>query len=453
MNQNFGKKIIRPVFMLFFAMLMLICVPVKASAAEPGFQTSKGKTYYIKADGTKQRGWLKLNGHKYYFNTKTGVMTKGWQYNSKGQKVRYFTSGKGVMATGFLTDSAGNTRYFDPSTGIMCRGWMKDKEGNRYYFTKGSGVMLKGWVKVSGKKRYFSKSTGRMAVGWMETTKGNYRYFEKKTGYMFTGLKVIGRYRYYFSKTNGIRYQKGFSTVSGRKYYFNPSNGRAHTGWLTLDGKSYYFSAKGIMYANRTLRIDGKDYVFDREGVAEAKSSAEDKTVSVYDQKNGRSYTVMREYLTHPGVENGEKTDLDLLAAFCESEAGDQGEAGMEAVALCLLNRTIKRDKEFPSSVRLAMYHGTTFPQYSVVTNGALEKRLKGQFENRTLAYKAAGDALEIFRKYVTDGTKRRVKGFKTKDFNYMYFMMESYFWKQPLNFDKVKYVKYKDHIFFVDWV
>lgn len=441
-------------FVLFFLMLLLTCAPTQAKAATPGFRTTNGKTYYIKSDGTKQKGWLKLNGYKYFFDKKTGVMKKGWQYNSKGQKIRYFTKGKGVMVTGFLKDSSGNTRYFSPSNGLMCRGWMKDKEGNRYYFTKGSGIMLKGWVTVSGRKRYFSKATGRMAVGLLKSSNGNCRYFDRKTGYMVTGLKNIGGYRYYFSKTSGIRYQKGFGTVSGKIYYFSPSNGRAHTGWLTLDGKKYYFNSKGIMYKNRTLRIDGTYYVFDANGVAtEKNSSSEDKTISVYDNKNGRSYTVMKEYQTHPGVENGEKTDLDLLAAFCESEAGNQGESGMEAVALCLLNRTIKADKEFPSNVRMAMYQGTSFPQYSVVTNGALEKRLNGQFENRTLAYKAAGDALQTFNKYVTDGTKRRVSGFGKKDFNYMYFMMESYFWKQPLDFDKVKYVKYKDHIFFVDWV
>lgn len=56
-------------------------------------------------------------------------------------------------------------------------------------------------------------------------------------------------------------------------------------------------------------------------------------------EKNARNYTVMKEYLSHPGVANGEKSDLDLLAAFCESEAGNQGLVGMEAVVLTVLNR------------------------------------------------------------------------------------------------------------------
>ena len=31
------------------------------AATKTGFQTINGKTYYIKADGSKQKGWLTLN--------------------------------------------------------------------------------------------------------------------------------------------------------------------------------------------------------------------------------------------------------------------------------------------------------------------------------------------------------------------------------------------------------
>ena len=85
--------------------------------------------------------------------------------------------------------------------------------------------------------------------------------------------------------------------------------------------------------------------------------------------------------------------------------------------------------------------------------NGALLKRLNGQFENRTLAYQAAREAMTIFNKHVTSGKARTLSGFKQKDFNYMYFMMNSSFKKQQLTFSKVKYEVYKDHTFFVDWV
>lgn len=441
---------------VFAAVLTLHMGAGEVKAAAKGFRTVKGKTYYIDDSGKKHKGWLNLNGKKYYFNKKTGVQVKGWQLDSKGRRVRYFSMGKGIMATGFVKDKPGITRYFSPANGRMVTGWMKDANGYRYYFKKDTGAMLKGWVTVSGRKRYFSGS-GRMATGWVVNSKQHARYFSPKSGFMYTGLQKVDGAYYYFVKSTGFRYQKGFYTISKKKYYFNPTDGRAQIGWLTLNGKTYYFNSKGVMYTNTTAVIDGISYKFSSSGVASQVAApnvvANDKTMIVYDEKNARNYTVMKEYLSHPGVANGEKSDLDLLAAFCESEAGNQGLVGMEAVVLTVLNRTIKADREFPSSVRYVLYHGTTFPQYSVVTNGVLLKRLNGQFDNRELAYQAASEAMKIFNEYVTNGTKRTLEGINTKDFNYMYFMTISAYWKQPLNFSKVKSCQYKDHMFFVDWV
>lgn len=457
MKKKDHRSLFSKLFLAVILMLVLTTAPLgtkEANAATAGFKTLKGKTYYIKKDGTKVKGWLELNGYKYYFDEKTGVQVKGWQKDEKGRAIRYFTSGKGVMVTGWLQDSAGNTRYFKPKTGLLVRGWMKNKAGDRYYFTSGSGVMLKGWITAkNGSKRYF-KPDGKMAVGWYTTDDGKARYFSKTTGYMSTGLRKIGKYYYYFSKKDGGRIQKGFTKVGAKKYYFSPKNGRAKIGWLTLKGKQYYFGSTGVMYVSTTATIDGLSYKFDANGVAtQHKYVVSGNNVKIFDPKNNRSYLIRKEFIEHPGIENGEKTDLDLLAAFCEAEAGDQGLIGMEAVVLCALNRTIKADREFPSSVRHVIYQGGNFAQYSVVSDGALEKRLNGFFYDRALAYKAAKKAMAIFDDYVKNKTPRKLKGFKAKDFNYMYFMMESYYWRQPLNFSKVKNELYRDHMFFYDWV
>ena len=177
-------------------------------------------------------------------------------------------------------------------------------------------------------------------------------------------------------------------------------------------------------------------------------SAARPTSFTWYDQKHKRNYTILSQFNTHTGIANGAKSNLDILAAVCETEAGDQGLAGMKAVALTVLNRTL--DAGFPSDVRYVVYQKG---QYSVVTNGSLQKRLNGQFEDRASAYKAAQEALDSFNAYVLKGTARKVSGMKAKDFNYKYFMMNSAFAKQPLNFDKVVYEVYKDHTFFVDWV
>ena len=431
--------------------LMLVCLllagcaffshsATEVQAATAGFKTVGGKTYYIKSDGSKQKGWLTLGKYKYYFNKTTGVQVKGW-LNVNGQKTYYFTSQKGVMVTGWLTDSRKRKRYFDPKTGKLTRGWMKNSKGKKYYFTSGEGIMATGWLKNSkGQKRYFHRTSGVMATGWLKNTSKNISYyFDPETGYMTTGWRRI----------------------SGKKYYFSTSNGSMATGLKTIDGKKYYFKTDGSMAVSTTVTVSGVTYTISSTGVATVKTSHSNQNLSngnvkVYDTQNSRYYTMVKEYKTHPGIANGKTTDKALLAALCESEAGDQGKIGMEAVALCVLNRTIKKDKEFPSTVRGVIYESMvngTYPQYSVVRDGALLKRLNGNFENRTLAYQAAKEAMTIFNNYVKNGKSRTLTGFKQKDFNYMYFMMNSSFKKQPLTFSKVKYEVYKDHTFFVDWV
>ena len=450
-----GKMLLKYLLLFIITVFVLGCFSVSA-ATKTGFVTQNGKTYYINKDGSKQKGWLTLDGRKYYFNKNTGVQLKGWVKSSDGKVVRYFTKGIGCMVTGFLTDTKGNTRHFDEKTGIMTKGWLTHSDGYKYYFYSGSGIMAKGWVENSQKqKRYFRQSNGRMCTGWIKSTAGNYRYFKPSNGIMYVGLNKISSYYYYFSKTSGVRYQKGFGAVGGKKYYFDPSNGKAKIGWLTLDGKKYYFNSTGVMLTGTIASIDGTTYQFDSDGVATKTSSnyvIDGNYVKVYDAKNNKYYYMEKQFVQHPGIADGTVTDLDLLAAVCDAEAGDQGLIGMEAVALCVLNCTIDKYKEFPSQIRYVVYQGKP-TQYAVVTDGALLKRLKGQFEDRTNAYAAAKAAMEMFNNYVNRGTKRVLKGFSTKDFNYKFFMTPAAFWSQNLNFSKLEYEQYKGHVFFVVWI
>lgn len=78
--------------MLFAAGFAFQASTVDAQAATTGFRTVKGKTYYYK-NGKKVKGWLTLNRKKYFLNTRTGVLLKGWQRSSRGPK-RYFNKKK-----------------------------------------------------------------------------------------------------------------------------------------------------------------------------------------------------------------------------------------------------------------------------------------------------------------------------------------------------------------------
>jgi len=294
-----------------------------------------------------------------------------------------------------------------------------------------------------------------MLTGWVENSAGNYRYFHPTSGILYVGLQKVGEDYYYFSKTTGIRYEKGFGTVGSKKYYFDKKTGKMKTGWLEEDGKKYYFESSGAMVVNDVRAIDGATYKFDENGVASKVDSnyvIDGKYVKVFDAKNNKWYYMEKEFLEHPGIADGTVSDLDLLAAVCDAEAGDQGLVGMEAVALCVLNCTVDKYKEFPSQIRYVVYQGKP-NQYAVVIDGALIKRLKGQFEDRTNAYAAAKAAMEIFNDYVNRGAKRVLPGFKTKDFNYKFFMTPAAFKAQNLNFSKLEYEQYKGHVFFVDWI
>mgnify|MGYP004526321425 FL=1 len=437
------------------AVFVLGCFSVSA-ATKTGFVTENGKTYYINKDGSRQKGWLELNGRKYYFNRTTGVQLKGWAKDSSGKVIRYFTKGAGYMVTGNLKDSKGNIRYFDEKTGLLTRGWRTDAKGYKYYYYSGSGVMATGWVQDKKlQRRYFSKANGRMLTGWVENSAGNYRYFHPTSGILYVGLQKVGEDYYYFSKTTGIRYEKGFGTVGSKKYYFDKKTGKMKTGWLEEDGKKYYFESSGAMVVNDVRAIDGATYKFDENGVASKVDSnyvIDGKYVKVFDAKNNKWYYMEKEFLEHPGIADGTVSDLDLLAAVCDAEAGDQGLVGMEAVALCVLNCTVDKYKEFPSQIRYVVYQGKP-NQYAVVIDGALIKRLKGQFEDRTNAYAAAKAAMAMFNDYVNKGTARTLPGFKKKDFDYKFFMTPQAFWAQNLNFSKLDYEQYKGHMFFVDWI
>ena len=61
----------------------------------------------------------------------------------------------------------------------------------------------------------------------------------------------------------------------------------------------------------------------------------------------------------------------------------------------------------------------------------------------------AAGSNVEMLEKQIREFHP----GFKTKDFNYKFFMTPAAFKAQNLNFSKLEYEQYKGHVFFVDWI
>ena len=273
--------------MLFAAGFAVHTTTVDVQAATTtGFRTVNGKTYYYKS-GKKVKGWLTLGSNKYFLNTKTGVLLKGWQRSSKGS-MRYFDSRTGAMYKGFKK-IGGNYYYFKPSTGYtvsgfvktsstvvryfssgsytMATGWMKNSKGEKWYFTPSTGNMYRGLKKIGAYYYYFDGTTGAAKSGFLTAANGNVRYFRGKTYVMATGwLGSSSGKRYYFAKNTGVMY-KGFKTVDGKTYYFNPKTGVVTTGWVKENGKTYYINPSTTTITTGTKLIDGKYYVFDSNGV------------------------------------------------------------------------------------------------------------------------------------------------------------------------------------------
>ena len=71
----------------------------------------------------------------------------------------------------------------------------------------------------------------------------------------------------------------------------------------------------------------------------------------------------MNEFNEHPGVADGTKSDLDILArSAAKCEAGDQGIAGMKAVALVYFEQNHLKGGDFPSRGSLCYLSGHYVP-------------------------------------------------------------------------------------------
>lgn len=282
--QRFHKKIKLLGVLLFLALATAGVVSMRTSskveaAVKTGFRTINGKSYYIDADGSKHKGWLKLNGKRYYFNKKTGVQVKGWAKDSKGRK-RYFTKGTGVMYTGWWKNSKGQRRYFDPKTGYMQTKWLT-LNGNKYYFVASSGLAVTGFRRDSkGNTRYFYKPSGVMAVGWVSNSAYKAtRYFQDSNKASLDGVMATG-----------------LTTIDGSTYYFAPKTGKMVTGWLSLkvDGSTnkYYFDPTTGVMATGVKEIDGTKEEFASDGtyIGEATSSSDPTTTASTGTRTIKNY-------------------------------------------------------------------------------------------------------------------------------------------------------------------
>ncbi len=229
--------------------------------------------YYFRNNASLVKGWQNIDGKRYYFDTKTGVL-------QTGDPDGLYTIGK-------------NTYYLGQD-GALRYGWIRENEDGSEYYANTSGVLLSGWQKIDNLWYYFSTVTRKrdtsayvdddyfayatengtentyyftngtsLAKNW-QTIKGLRYYFDSVTGILRTGFFQVGRTWYYYEEDRTVKTGWWENPNTGNVHYFN-GKGVAVTGWQTIDGSRYYFDANSVMQTQK-VKIGNTTYFFGPDG-------------------------------------------------------------------------------------------------------------------------------------------------------------------------------------------
>lgn len=372
-----------------------------------------GRWWYQYSDGTYPTSTLlKINGSKYYFD-KDGWMVTGWYKFKAGW--RYFNS------SGAMVKSAWVGNYYLQSDGIMAT----DQWIGEYYvgsdgkWIPGKQKVTEGWV-LTGGRWWYQYADGTYPTSTLKKINGSTYYFDKD-GWMVTGW---------------YKFKKGWR-------YFNASGAMVKSAWVG----DYYLQSNGIMAVSQWI----DKYYVDANGKW--------RYVKVVDS-NGKTYNCERQYLTDPDV-----SDMVFWTAIVYAEAGDQGIAGMSAVAMCILNRM--NSTSYPNDLRTVVYQSS---QYQPARTGTLTKYLQDSNSAIASTYRkntrtAVQNALTTYDDFLEGTGTRQISGItlpKGEEFDYCYFMTPAAFRQCNLDEDAcdVLYVlkkgnsdPEKGHVFFRKWV
>ena len=130
-------------------------------------------------------GWLYEGKYKYYFNTKTGIMSSDVMLKDTKKNITRYFNKSGRMATGWKTFSSKKKCYFNSAP-------KSDRDG----------AMVHGFKKINGKTYYFLSTDGRKHTGWLT-------------------IKSTGDKYYLNPKNGGVRVENTEMEIGGKTYVFN----------------------------------------------------------------------------------------------------------------------------------------------------------------------------------------------------------------------------------------
>jgi len=217
-----------------------------------GFISDNYGTYYF-VNGTTLKGFAKIGGDYYIFNSYSGKMYKD-------ATMWIGSNDYGIASSLYYFGADGKMSVPDIENGNKA---IVEKNG-KLYFTIDGAYMTNGLYELDG-EYYYANTNGQLAVNqtiWVSqkndliSEKGNWYAFDKDGKMIKTGF-VNGSdgYTYYYSNTV---LALGFTKIGGDYYIFNSYSGKMYKDakmWVGnndygIVGGSYYFDSEGRMTTN-----------------------------------------------------------------------------------------------------------------------------------------------------------------------------------------------------------
>ncbi len=252
-----------------------------------GWKKIKGVWYYLNPDWDGEmvaNMTFEVGNNKYLFKKSGAMLENGWGQDEYGDW--FYAKKSGALIKGW--QKIGGVWYaFDSDDCYMFVG--VNKVGKKIYLFSSSGAWVEnpknGWnstkvpyIDYDGKSKTYTEwcyyKNGKFATGWLKTG-GKWYFFDKNYGNMQTGAIFDGK-KYYFMNSDGaLREKAGWAKVEQKWagsgvytiWYYTNKDGSCVKGWKMINGIEYYFDEEDCwMYYDGVYEIDGTEYEFDENG-------------------------------------------------------------------------------------------------------------------------------------------------------------------------------------------
>lgn len=186
----------------------------------PGWYQDGEDIYYLTFPFKRASGLTTVNGKDYLFSDYgNNALLYGW---NKFDGERYYSDRNGVIVKGEYT--VDGVRYnFDAKTGILYQNETRIVDGKLWFYGE-NGFRVFGIVEMDGQKFCFNE-TGNLKKG-LQVIDGKTYYFDPEDENMVFGLKTVGGATYYFGDDGAA--VVGEMVIDGVTYVFGEDGKKLH---------------------------------------------------------------------------------------------------------------------------------------------------------------------------------------------------------------------------------